>query len=239
MSEKKTYRTWTVQQKLQIVLAGLRGDRSVAEVCREHQISENLFYTWREKLLEGGSERLSGKEERTELASCASAFGSWSGRLVARPTSWRSWETGSGRGSETARRLRPSARRRGAQPLGAVAHPADLTPSDLPGSEPRKRPDGARRPPVDEVEAAIVEVAEQNPTDGYRIVAAWVARKLGRAVNRKRVLRMRERKLIQRRTHEPHRRRPGFFKVTRVDVGIVAVGCRDERPLVGGLRWSG
>ena len=68
MSEKKQYRTWTVQQKLQIVLAGLRGDRSVAEVCREHQISENLFYTWREKLLEGGAERLSGKEERTELA---------------------------------------------------------------------------------------------------------------------------------------------------------------------------
>ena len=50
MSEKKQYRTWTVAQKLEIVLAGLRGDRSVAEVCREHQISENLFYTWREKL---------------------------------------------------------------------------------------------------------------------------------------------------------------------------------------------
>ena len=67
MSEKKQYRSWTVAQKLEIVLAGLRGDRSVAEVCREHQISENLFYTWREKLLEGGSERLAGKEERTEL----------------------------------------------------------------------------------------------------------------------------------------------------------------------------
>ena len=67
LSEKKKYRTWTVAQKLEIVLAGLRGDRSVAEVCREHQISENLFYTWREKLLEGGSERLAGKEERTEL----------------------------------------------------------------------------------------------------------------------------------------------------------------------------
>jgi len=40
---------------------------SVAEVCREHQISETLFYSWREKLLEGGAERLAGKEERTEL----------------------------------------------------------------------------------------------------------------------------------------------------------------------------
>jgi transposase len=62
-TNKTKYRTWTVA----IVLAGLRGDRSVAEVCREHEISENLFYSWREKLLEGGAERLSGKEERTEL----------------------------------------------------------------------------------------------------------------------------------------------------------------------------
>jgi transposase len=68
LSETKKYRKWTVGQKLEIVLAGLRGDRSVAEVCREHQISESLFYAWREKLLEGGSERLSGKEERTEIA---------------------------------------------------------------------------------------------------------------------------------------------------------------------------
>ncbi len=67
MSEKKQYRTWTVAQKLEIVLTGLRGDRSIAELCREHQISENLYYTWRDKLLEGGAERLSGKEERTEL----------------------------------------------------------------------------------------------------------------------------------------------------------------------------
>jgi putative transposase len=83
---------------------------------------------------------------------------------------------------------------------------------------PTKRPAAVTRsrPPTDEVGRAIVEVAEQNPTDGYRIVTAWVVRKLGRAVNRKRVLRvMRERRLIQRRVSEPRRRRPGFFKVER------------------------
>ena len=47
------------------MLAGLRGDRSVKEVCREHEISETLYYSWREKLLEGGREALAGKEERT------------------------------------------------------------------------------------------------------------------------------------------------------------------------------
>lgn len=68
MSETRRYRNWTVGQELEIVLAGLRGDRSVAELCREHQISENLFHTERDKLLEGGAERLAGKEKRTEPA---------------------------------------------------------------------------------------------------------------------------------------------------------------------------
>ena len=65
MSERRKYRSWTAIQKIEIVLAGLRGDRSVREVCREHEISETLYYSWREKLLEGGREALQGKEERT------------------------------------------------------------------------------------------------------------------------------------------------------------------------------
>ena len=43
LSEHRKYRTFTAQQKLEIVLAGLRGDRSAREVCREHAISETLF----------------------------------------------------------------------------------------------------------------------------------------------------------------------------------------------------
>lgn len=62
---KKQYRSWTAQQKIEIVLAGLRGDRSVKEVCRDHEISETLYYSWREKLLEGGKTALAGKDERT------------------------------------------------------------------------------------------------------------------------------------------------------------------------------
>jgi putative transposase len=55
---------------------------------------------------------------------------------------------------------------------------------------PKTRPPAARRSaaPADDVEAAIVQVAEANQTDGYRMVCALVARKLARAVNRKRVL---------------------------------------------------
>ena len=82
--------------------------------------------------------------------------------------------------------------------------------------KPRRAPASPSRPPTDEVEAAIVAEAEANPTDGYRMVTAWVRRRLGRRVNRKRVLRvMRERRLIQRRRPLERRRRPGFFRVER------------------------
>jgi putative transposase len=82
--------------------------------------------------------------------------------------------------------------------------------------KPRRPPQ--RRPPADEVERAIVEVAKANPTDGYRMVWALVRRRLGKAVNRKRVLRvMREHGLIQRRRRLDRRRRPGFFRVERPD----------------------
>jgi hypothetical protein len=58
----------------------------------------------------------------------------------------------------------------------------------------------------DPVEQAIVEVAKDNPTDGYRMVWALTRRKLGQAINRKRVLRvMREQKLIQRRARDRDR----------------------------------
>ncbi len=84
--------------------------------------------------------------------------------------------------------------------------------------KPRTPPASPARPAGDEVEAAIVAEAEANPTDGYRLVTAWVRRRLGRRVNRKRVLRvMRERRLIQRRRPLQRRRRPGFFRVERPD----------------------
>ena len=64
LSEQRKYRMFTAQQKLEIVVAGLRGDVSVKELCRQHEIAETLYYSWREKLLEGGREALAGKEER-------------------------------------------------------------------------------------------------------------------------------------------------------------------------------
>lgn len=81
---------------------------------------------------------------------------------------------------------------------------------------PKPRTVPQRRPVSDPVDVAIVQTARENPTDGYRMVWALTRRRLGIAVNRKRVLRvMREQKLIQRRGRPPRRRRPGVFRVTR------------------------
>ena len=66
MSEKRDRRKWSPGQKVEIVLAGLRGDRSVRDVCREHEIAETLFYQWRDKLLEGGTEALRSARERAK-----------------------------------------------------------------------------------------------------------------------------------------------------------------------------
>ena len=65
MSEKKQRRSWTPDEKAEIVLAGLRGDRSVRDVCREHEISETQYYQWRDWLLEGGKAALRRPNEKS------------------------------------------------------------------------------------------------------------------------------------------------------------------------------
>ncbi len=67
MSEKRNYRKFSAQQKTELVLASLRGQKTVAEICRENDISETLLRRWREQFLAAGAERLSGKAERTEV----------------------------------------------------------------------------------------------------------------------------------------------------------------------------
>src|SRR5829696_8557606 len=66
LSETRKYRKFTVQQKSELVLASLRGPKTIAQLCREHEISETLLRRWREQFLAAGAERLSGRQERTE-----------------------------------------------------------------------------------------------------------------------------------------------------------------------------
>ena len=66
LSETREYRKFTALQKTEIVLASLRGPKSMTELCREHDIADSLLRKWREQFLAAGAERLQGKTERTE-----------------------------------------------------------------------------------------------------------------------------------------------------------------------------
>lgn len=99
MSEQRIRRSWTAQQKLEIVLAGMRGDRSVRDVCREHGIAETLYYGWRDKLLEAGRGALAGKEERSgerelrrKVAELERALGRKTYELEIAGKALRAWE---------------------------------------------------------------------------------------------------------------------------------------------------
>ena len=54
-------RKWTAEEKVAIVLEGLRGQKTIAEICREHQITQASYYRWRDKFLEGGTKALTSR----------------------------------------------------------------------------------------------------------------------------------------------------------------------------------
>src|SRR3954468_9881900 len=69
LSERtRQYRKFTPQQKLELVMASWRGEKSIAELCREHDISESLLRRWREQALEAGMERFAAGEQRSQGA---------------------------------------------------------------------------------------------------------------------------------------------------------------------------
>jgi transposase-like protein len=57
----RSKRSFTPQQRLAIVLEGLRGDSTVADVCRRHEITPTLFYHWRQLLLHN-ADRVFGRQ---------------------------------------------------------------------------------------------------------------------------------------------------------------------------------
>lgn len=51
-------RKWKPEEKLTIMLEGLKNETSIAELCRRHQISQTQFYKWRDQFLQGAKEYL-------------------------------------------------------------------------------------------------------------------------------------------------------------------------------------
>jgi len=82
---RATRRRYSAEEKIRIVLEGLRGEDSIAELCRREGLNANVYYRWSKEFLEAGKKRLSGdtrreatsgevKELRTESAALKEAL---------------------------------------------------------------------------------------------------------------------------------------------------------------------
>lgn len=67
--KRKTRRKFSTDEKIRIVLEGLKGEASIAEICRREGIVPNLYYRWSKDFLEAGKKRLKGDTEREANAS--------------------------------------------------------------------------------------------------------------------------------------------------------------------------
>ena len=66
---RATRKQYSAEEKIRIVLDGLRGEYSIAELCRREGIAESLYYSWSKEFLEAGKRRLNGDTERASSTS--------------------------------------------------------------------------------------------------------------------------------------------------------------------------
>ena len=61
---RATRKQYSSGEKVRIVLAGLRGEDSISELCRREGIAQSLYYSWSKEFLEAGKKRLAGDTAR-------------------------------------------------------------------------------------------------------------------------------------------------------------------------------
>ena len=61
---RATRRHFSAEDKIRVVLDGLRGEDSIAELCRKEGIAQSLYYVWSKEFLEAGKRRLAGDTSR-------------------------------------------------------------------------------------------------------------------------------------------------------------------------------
>jgi transposase len=66
---RNTRRKFSSEEKIRIVLEGLKGEVSIAELCRREGIVSNLYYRWSKEFLEAGKKRLAGDTAREAISS--------------------------------------------------------------------------------------------------------------------------------------------------------------------------
>jgi transposase len=71
---RKTRKKYTSEEKIRIVLEGLRGEESISTICRREGINANLYYRWSKDFLEAGKKRLAGDTQREANSSEVSSL---------------------------------------------------------------------------------------------------------------------------------------------------------------------
>jgi transposase len=66
---RATRKQYSAEEKIRVVLDGLRGEHSIAELCRREGIAESLYYSWSKEFLEAGKRRLAGDTARAATSS--------------------------------------------------------------------------------------------------------------------------------------------------------------------------
>ena len=66
---RQTRRKYSAEEKIRIVLEGLRGEESIAELCRREGINPNMYYKWSKEFLKAGKARLTGDTKRQATSS--------------------------------------------------------------------------------------------------------------------------------------------------------------------------
>jgi transposase len=61
---RRTRKQYSAEEKVRIVLEGLRGEEKIAELCRREGIHQNMYYKWSKEFLEAGKQRLVGDTKR-------------------------------------------------------------------------------------------------------------------------------------------------------------------------------
>ncbi len=62
--KRRTRRRFSSEEKIKIIIEGLRGEDSVAAICRKYSVHENLYYKWSKEFIEAGKRRLNGDTVR-------------------------------------------------------------------------------------------------------------------------------------------------------------------------------
>lgn len=65
--KRRTRRKFGSEEKIRIVLEGLKGENSIADLCRREGIHANQYYTWSKEFLEAGKRRLSGDNDSVRV----------------------------------------------------------------------------------------------------------------------------------------------------------------------------